>query len=54
MVPGPDTVVTSPDGTTTFVGLSLSIAGLAEWTPDTATPAPATAEWTSTEAEAAI
>jgi uncharacterized protein (TIGR02677 family) len=54
MVPGADTVVTSPDGTTTFVGLSLSIAGLAEWTPDTATPALATAEWTSPEAEAAI
>ena len=28
-VPGPDTVVTSPDGTTTFVGLSLTVAGLA-------------------------
>ena len=29
MVPGPDTVVTSPDGTTTFVGLSLSVSGTA-------------------------
>jgi uncharacterized protein (TIGR02677 family) len=33
MAPGPDTVVTSPDGTTTFVGLTLSVSGLAEWAP---------------------
>jgi uncharacterized protein (TIGR02677 family) len=40
-IPGPDTVVGSSDGTTTFVGLSLSISGLGEhpagagqWTPD--------------------
>jgi hypothetical protein len=26
-VPGPDTVVASSDGTTTFVGLSLSVSG---------------------------
>jgi hypothetical protein len=26
-VPGPDTVVTSSDGTTTFVGLSLWVSG---------------------------
>jgi uncharacterized protein (TIGR02677 family) len=32
-VPGPDTVVTSSDGTTTFVGLSLSVSGTAEWAP---------------------
>ncbi|HEY2578649.1 MAG TPA: TIGR02677 family protein [Streptosporangiaceae bacterium] len=31
--PGPDTVVTSPDGTTTFIGLSLSVSGTAEWMP---------------------
>jgi uncharacterized protein (TIGR02677 family) len=31
-VPGPDTVVTSSDGTTTFVGLSLSVSGTAEQT----------------------
>ena len=30
-VPGPDTVVTSSDGTTTFVGLSLSVSGITEW-----------------------
>ena len=29
-VPGPDTVVTSPDGTTTFVSLSLTVSGLAD------------------------
>ncbi len=32
-VPGLDTVVTSSDGTTTFVGLSLSVSGTAEWAP---------------------
>jgi uncharacterized protein (TIGR02677 family) len=32
-IPGPDTVVTSSDGTTTFVGLSLSVTGTAEWAP---------------------
>jgi uncharacterized protein (TIGR02677 family) len=32
-VPGPDTVITSPDGTTTFVGLSLTVSGTAEWAP---------------------
>ncbi len=32
-VPGPDTVVTSPDGTTTFVGLSLEVSGIGEWAP---------------------
>jgi uncharacterized protein (TIGR02677 family) len=32
-VPGPDTVVTSSDGTTTFVGLSLTVSGTAEWAP---------------------
>jgi len=31
--PGLDTVVTSSDGTTTFVGLSLSVSGTAEWAP---------------------
>ncbi len=30
---GRDTVVTSPDGTTTFVGLSLSVSGTVPWTP---------------------
>lgn len=34
--PGPDTVVTSPDGTTTFVGLSLAVAGVAGWAPGVA------------------
>jgi len=29
-VPGPDTAVTSPDGTTTFVSLSLTVSGLAD------------------------
>jgi acyl-CoA reductase-like NAD-dependent aldehyde dehydrogenase len=28
---GRDTIVRSPDGTTTFVGLSLSVTGTAEW-----------------------
>jgi uncharacterized protein (TIGR02677 family) len=32
-IPGPDTVVASPDGTTTFVGLSLEVSGSAEWAP---------------------
>jgi uncharacterized protein (TIGR02677 family) len=32
-IPGPDTVVTSPDGTTTFTGLSLSVRGTAAWAP---------------------
>jgi hypothetical protein len=32
-VPGRDTVVTSSDGTTTFVDLSLSVSGTAQWTP---------------------
>jgi uncharacterized protein (TIGR02677 family) len=45
-VPGPDTVVTSSDGTTTFVGLSLSVSGTTEWTD--------TAEWAPGEREAAI
>ncbi len=34
VVPGQDTVVTSPDGTTTFVGLSLSVSGTSAWAPD--------------------
>lgn len=37
-VPGPSTVVTSPDGTTTFTGLTLSVAG-------TSGRAPSRAEW---------
>jgi hypothetical protein len=32
-VPGPDTVVASPDGTTTFVGLSLSVSSGGESAP---------------------
>jgi uncharacterized protein (TIGR02677 family) len=32
-IPGPDTVVTSPDGTTTFAGLSLSVSGTAQRIP---------------------
>jgi uncharacterized protein (TIGR02677 family) len=32
-VPGQDTVVTSSDGTTTFVDLSLSVSSTVEWTP---------------------
>jgi len=40
-VPGLDTVVTSSDGTTTFVGLSLSVSGTARWAPLAADP-PAT------------
>jgi uncharacterized protein (TIGR02677 family) len=34
VVPGQDTVVTSPDGTTTFVGLSLSVSGTSAWARD--------------------
>jgi hypothetical protein len=32
-VPGPDTVVTSSDGTTTFVDLSLSVSSTTQWAP---------------------
>ena len=32
-VPGPDTVVTSSDGTTTFVDLSLSVSSTVQWAP---------------------
>jgi len=45
-VPGLDTVVTSSDGTTTFVGLSLSVSGTAEG----AGPV----EWAPGEREAAV
>jgi hypothetical protein len=45
MIPGADTVVTSPDGTTTFVGLSLIVAGTAEWASGPPSPAPRTGAW---------
>src|SRR5438132_1692065 len=32
-VPGRDTVVTSSDGTTTFVDLSLSVSSTTQWAP---------------------
>jgi uncharacterized protein (TIGR02677 family) len=60
-IPGPDTIVTSPDGTTTFVRLSLSVSGTAErapgtaeWAPGTARRTPGTPEWATAEGEAAI
>ena len=58
-IPGPDTVITSSDGTTTFVGLSLSVSGTADWAPgETAEWAPGElAEWApgeTAEREAAL
>ena len=38
-VPGPDTVVHSPDGTITFDGLTLSVTGTAQWVPASQVPA---------------
>jgi len=32
-IAGPDTVIFSSDGTTTFVGLSLTVSGTTEWAP---------------------
>ena len=52
-IPGQDTVVTSSDGTTTFVGLSLSVSGTAEWAPGTAGRAPGIGEWAPDEQETA-
>jgi hypothetical protein len=37
-VPGPDTVVASSDGTTTFVGLRLTVSGTSEWAPGETAP----------------
>jgi uncharacterized protein (TIGR02677 family) len=52
-VPGPDTIVTSPDGTTTFDGLSLSVSSSADAPPVMAGPARSTGAWPA-EDKAAI
>jgi uncharacterized protein (TIGR02677 family) len=53
-VPGADTVVDSPDGTTTFVGLSLSISSMGENTPALPGRVHQLPDWTPGDREAAI
>ena len=53
-VPGTDTVVASLDGTTTFVGLSLSISSTGENTPSLPGRVHQLPDWTPGDREAAI
>jgi hypothetical protein len=53
-VPGTDTVVSSSDGTTTFVGLSLSISSTGEQAPDVPGRAHYRPDWAPAGQEAAI